>query len=111
MRKKILYFALSERSVVIFVICFYLDYHICITIVLFVYRFVYVMLNYPLVIFKILALAGNRTPVSRVAGENSTTEPPMLTVRNTQDCERIFLSSFTSLSTSIFGTTDMSVSG
>ena len=24
-----------------------------------------------------LALAGNRTPVSRVAGENSTTEPPM----------------------------------
>ena len=25
-----------------------------------------------------LALAGNRTPVSRVAGENSTTEPPML---------------------------------
>ena len=23
------------------------------------------------------ALAGNRTPVSRVAGENSTTEPPM----------------------------------
>ena len=23
-------------------------------------------------------LAGNRTPVSRVAGENSTTEPPML---------------------------------
>ena len=24
------------------------------------------------------ALAGNRTPVSRVAGENSTTEPPML---------------------------------
>ena len=27
----------------------------------------------------IVALAGNRTPVSRVAGENSTTEPPMLT--------------------------------
>ena len=25
-----------------------------------------------------LALAGIRTPVSRVAGENSTTEPPML---------------------------------
>ena len=25
-----------------------------------------------------IALAGNRTPVSRVAGENSTTEPPML---------------------------------
>ena len=25
-----------------------------------------------------MALAGNRTPVSRVAGENSTTEPPML---------------------------------
>ena len=24
------------------------------------------------------ALSGNRTPVSRVAGENSTTEPPML---------------------------------
>ena len=24
------------------------------------------------------ALAGMRTPVSRVAGENSTTEPPML---------------------------------
>ena len=24
------------------------------------------------------ALAGNRTPVSRVAGENSSTEPPML---------------------------------
>ena len=24
------------------------------------------------------AIAGNRTPVSRVAGENSTTEPPML---------------------------------
>ena len=24
------------------------------------------------------ALAGNRTPVSRVAGENSTTQPPML---------------------------------
>ena len=23
-------------------------------------------------------MAGNRTPVSRVAGENSTTEPPML---------------------------------
>ena len=33
----------------------------------------------PLVSFKIIALAGNRTPVSRVAGENSTTEPPMLT--------------------------------
>ena len=25
-----------------------------------------------------VALAGNRTPVFRVAGENSTTEPPML---------------------------------
>ena len=25
-----------------------------------------------------VAFAGNRTPVSRVAGENSTTEPPML---------------------------------
>ena len=25
-----------------------------------------------------IALAGNRTPVPRVAGENSTTEPPML---------------------------------
>ena len=25
-----------------------------------------------------VALAGNRTPVSRVAGENSTTEPPIL---------------------------------
>ena len=25
-----------------------------------------------------VVLAGNRTPVSRVAGENSTTEPPML---------------------------------
>ena len=25
-----------------------------------------------------IALAGNRTPVIRVAGENSTTEPPML---------------------------------
>ena len=25
-----------------------------------------------------VALAGNRTPVSRVAGENSTTETPML---------------------------------
>ena len=25
-----------------------------------------------------VALAGNRSPVSRVAGENSTTEPPML---------------------------------
>ena len=25
-----------------------------------------------------VALAGNRPPVSRVAGENSTTEPPML---------------------------------
>ena len=25
-----------------------------------------------------VALAGNRTPVSRVAAENSTTEPPML---------------------------------
>ena len=25
-----------------------------------------------------VALAGNRTPVSRVAGENSTTKPPML---------------------------------
>ena len=25
---------------------------------------------------KYSALAGNRTPVSRVAGENSTTEPP-----------------------------------
>ena len=24
-----------------------------------------------------VALAGNRTPVSRVAGENSTTQPPM----------------------------------
>ena len=24
-----------------------------------------------------VALAGNRTPVSRLAGENSTTEPPM----------------------------------
>ena len=28
--------------------------------------------------FPKTALAGNRTPVSRVAGENSTTEPPML---------------------------------
>ena len=27
---------------------------------------------------RIVALAGNRTLVSRVAGENSTTEPPML---------------------------------
>ena len=27
---------------------------------------------------KNLALSGNRTPVSRVAGENSTTEPTML---------------------------------
>ena len=27
-----------------------------------------------------VALAGNRTPVSRVAGENSTTEPPMLVI-------------------------------
>ena len=27
-------------------------------------------------IFQILALAGNRTPVSRVAGENSSTTPP-----------------------------------
>ena len=26
---------------------------------------------------KVLALAGNRTRVSRVGGENSTTEPPM----------------------------------
>ena len=25
-----------------------------------------------------VALAGNRTPVSRVAGENSTTDPPMV---------------------------------
>ena len=25
-----------------------------------------------------VALAGNRTPVSRVTGENSTTEPPIL---------------------------------
>ena len=25
-----------------------------------------------------ISLPGNRTPVSRVAGENSTTEPPML---------------------------------
>ena len=25
-----------------------------------------------------VALSGNRSPVSRVAGENSTTEPPML---------------------------------
>ena len=25
-----------------------------------------------------VAFSGNRTPVSRVAGENSTTEPPML---------------------------------
>ena len=25
-----------------------------------------------------VALAGNQTPVSRVSGENSTTEPPML---------------------------------
>ena len=33
-----------------------------------------------------------RTPDSRVAGENSTTAPPMLTVRYTQDCEHIFLS-------------------
>ena len=66
--------------------------------VLFVYRFVYVMLNCPLVIFKILALAGNRTPVSRVAGENSTIEPPMLTVENTQDFEQVFLSIGTFLS-------------
>ena len=28
-----------------------------------------------------LALAGNRTPVSRVAGENSTTEPPVLSLK------------------------------
>ena len=39
-----------------------------------------------------------RTPVSRVAGVNSTTEPPMLTVRNTQDCEHICLSIGTYLS-------------
>ena len=29
---------------------------------------------------KIIASAGNRTRVTRVAGENSTTEPPMLTL-------------------------------
>ena len=37
--------------------------------------------DYPIVHNSIVyenALAGNRTPVSRVAGENSTTEPPML---------------------------------
>ena len=27
--------------------------------------------------FRLLALAGNRTRASRVAGENSTTEPPV----------------------------------
>ena len=32
----------------------------------------------------IVALAGNRTPVSRVAGENSTTEPPMLVIFHAQ---------------------------
>ena len=30
-----------------------------------------------------VALAGNRTPVSRVASENSTTEPPMLVTSTT----------------------------
>ncbi|MED6262855.1 hypothetical protein ATANTOWER_027786 [Ataeniobius toweri] len=29
---------------------------------------------------KLVALAGNRTRASRVAGENSTTEPPMLSI-------------------------------
>ena len=37
-------------------------------------------------LIKMIALAGNRTPVSRVAGENSTTEPPMLALRAT--CQR-----------------------
>ena len=31
------------------------------------------------------ALAGNRTPVSRVAGENSTTEPPMLDINDEKE--------------------------
>ena len=33
------------------------------------------------------ALAGNRTRASRVAGENSTTEPPMLTLRTSYHSE------------------------
>jgi hypothetical protein len=37
---------------------------------------------------KILSLGGERTPVSRVAGENSTTEPP------TQQTEKRFLRNF-----------------
>ena len=36
-----------------------------------------------------VALAGNRTPVSRVAGENSTTEPPMLDKLENYHCRII----------------------
>ena len=34
--------------------------------------------------FDVIALAGNRTPVSRVAGENSTTEPQCDEVKQDQ---------------------------
>ena len=37
----------------------------------------------------IIALAGNRTPVSRVAGANSATEPPMLTGNGFPACDCI----------------------
>ena len=42
---------------------------------------------------RLNALAGNRTPVSRVAGENSTTEPPMRCVEESFQ----FLRNYTSI--------------
>ena len=39
-------------------------------------KFLQIILNYAYQFERNIALTGNRTPVSRVAGENSTTEPP-----------------------------------
>ena len=39
---------------------------------------------------KFSALSGNRTPVSRVAGENSTTEPTMLKVHHFSICANLY---------------------
>ena len=50
---------------------------------------------------KKVALSGNRTPVSRVAGENSTTEPTMLGIFDIsfegQDVQMTFLCKYDAL--------------
>ena len=48
-------------------------------ILLLLSKFVGYVCRYKTVYWKMFASAGNRTRVTRVGGENSTTEPPMLT--------------------------------